>query len=139
MGASIYADSLTITTYILSLLWGVVSATVILANRRRRRLPFYYSGVLGARPRRVSTKPGAHAEIHRLSNSIAQPLSSLSPQATAQRPIPDAWRLPMQAATPEQVVIHIEPDGKLTNEQRDIQRIIQHLKTMSTKTNGNSP
>lgn len=45
----------------------------------------------------------------------------------------------MQAATPEQVVIHIEPDGKLTNEQRDIQRIIQHLKTMSTKTNGNSP
>jgi hypothetical protein len=134
MVASIYADSLTITTYILSLLWGVVSVAIVLANRRRRRLPFYYSAVLGVRPRKAQTKPGAHAETHTLGTSASHP----KPVATIAKPvhqaIPADWRLPVQSATPDQVVIHIEPDGNPTAEQRNIQRIIRHLQTMPKKT-----
>ncbi len=137
MVASIYADSLTITTYILSLLWGVVSAAIVLANRRRRRLPFYYSGVLGMRPRNLRTKPGAHAESQLLSASEVQFQVAPINAKPVQQAIPDDWRLPVRPANSEQVVIHIEPDGSPTAEQRNIQRIIRHLQTMPTNPSAN--
>lgn len=133
MVASIYADSLTITTYILSLLWGVVSAAIVLANRRRRRLPFYYSAVLGIRPRNHKAKPGAHAETPQLLPPT--PTETLEAPAARSLPLvaPEAWPLPIQATSADQVVIHIEPDGNPTAEQRNIQRIIRHLQTMPKK------
>src|SRR5262249_36763557 len=47
-------------------------------------------------------------------------------------PLPDAQRLPIQSGTPEQVVLSIEPNAGPTRDQRNVQKLIEFLKEVST-------
>ncbi len=46
-------------------------------------------------------------------------------------PVPQEWQLPLREAMPDQVVIMIEPDNGPTQQQKNIQRLINHLKKLN--------
>jgi hypothetical protein len=49
-----------------------------------------------------------------------------SPKVT---PLPEQWRIPIQEALPNQVVLSIEPNESPNNDQRNVQKLIEFLKT----------
>jgi hypothetical protein len=135
MLASIYADSFYISTYILGLAWVVMSLSVVLVNKRRRNLPFYYTPVVGWRPGNPDdpeTLLGAESYMESFRPVAERETLTVAPDLMPD--IPAEWKLQPQKAEPDQIVIHIEPDGAPTSQQRNIQRIIDHLKSTSEST-----
>jgi hypothetical protein len=126
---SIYADTLLVTSFILTLLWSFTVVTVTLVIVRRRKLPHYYTPILGR------TLLGRRVRHKLRPNLIPQPiLVHLRPpvelvieddptESEFLRP-----QIPAHLLESDQVAIHIEPDGSLSQEQQSIQRIIEHLK-----------
>jgi hypothetical protein len=51
---------------------------------------------------------------------------SPAPQITV---LPEKWRIPVREALPNQVVLTIEPAEGPTNDQRNVQKLIEFLKT----------
>ena len=52
----------------------------------------------------------------------------INPTAPKRPPLPDAQRLPVQAGTPDQVVLSIERSNEPTRDQRNVQKLIEYLK-----------
>lgn len=50
---------------------------------------------------------------------------ALFPQLT---PIPEAYRIPVRPGAPEQVILSIEPNDEPTDDQRNVQKLINFLK-----------
>lgn len=127
MLSSVYIDALAFCVTILTMLWGVVSTAIVLERKRQQQHPYDYLPMIylpGFRHRRQLPRPhkGASGAI-----------SYTSPRLTgAARHMMEVNHIPRQVGTPDQVTIHIEPDGIPTDEQRNIQRLIQHLQKMST-------
>ncbi len=119
-----YIDALFIAVYALSLAWMVVIVAIML--ERRRPAPLLIEN-------NHSADQTQEVPVMR-----AVPLFDVQPPANpteAMRVRPsNRWQFPARAGTPDQVVIHIEPDGTPTPDQRNIQRIIHHLQNMPTPT-----
>lgn len=135
MTISVYTEAFFISTYILLLISGVTSLALLLVLRRRQNFPFYYNPTLGLAVKAASPEANKVRAIRYIHPTmLAEPDPIHASQNTMPETIyhvniiPKEWRLPVQAGTADQLVIHIEPDGSLTDEQRNIQRIIQYLK-----------
>ena len=104
------------------------SVVALLSLLRRRRNPPQPSVAEIFAPLSDETRPMSAVE----DTQQFVPLGSLTARLmdpTAKRaPLPDVQRLPVQAGTPDQVVLSIEPSEGPTRDQRNVQKLIEFLK-----------
>ena len=135
---SIYLDTLFICLYIAGFVWVVVIVTIMLERKRRHTLEYFYSPIIGSKN-----------SNHNVASNTSQPriasyMTSFSPQAIQETVVAIAemedlitpelekeLQLPPKAANDEPLTIHIVPDGTKSQKERNIQRLIDHLKSTS--------
>lgn len=118
---STYIDALFIALYALSLAWMVVIIAMML--ERRRPAPLLLD----------KSRPADQTQEVPVMRAVNLFDVHTSSEAFHVRPS-HSWQLPARAGTPDQVIIHIEPDSSPTPDQRNIQRIIHYLQNMPTPT-----
>jgi hypothetical protein len=130
----VYIDALILATYAVGLCWVNLSVALLLTRKRQSSLPNHCL---------ESTYLTSHIDGDAQREGYARAIGIIPPQVLLDQqhapprqaaPIEAEWRLPVQAGSPDQVVIHIEPDGVQTEGQRTIQRIIEHLRKMPSTT-----
>lgn len=139
METRIYADALLILTYVLALCWVVVILTILLVRKRWQMLPAYYFPILGTtelipkRSNRALSAKQTPKPVQPLFGKQGATLPLIALEHAIKPDLPAEWRLPVQEGTPDQLVIHIEPDGTPTEAQLNIQKLIRHFQTMPTQ------
>ncbi|MEM6281863.1 MAG: hypothetical protein AAF787_06695 [Chloroflexota bacterium] len=128
-----YTDALAIALYTLSLFWLALGITILLERRRQLTLPYYFTQVINLSltaqhkhrlPPAIVTQEIPQVSVQSQTVPYTAMSRSLFFQEREQSPL-------QREGTPEQIVIHIEPDGLPTDERRNIQRIIDHLQSIS--------
>lgn len=138
---SIYTETLFITTYLLGMTWLLMSLAVVLVRKRRTNLPHYYTPILGVNfnrrnmpnvpsqsPRVMSYIPQTYQEM-----PMPKPIEPETSENGYLEHLPADWKHRANGSVGEQLTIHIEPDGTLSDDQRNIQRIISYLQKMPGK------
>jgi hypothetical protein len=136
---SLYIDALALAVYSLSLAWFVIFTAMVLEYRRQRIIPYYTIMTVVRTSRqqddeRNSPPPAQKIRaLNYVDGTITSEVKFIKPEASYTQPaLPNEWRLQPQNGKPEQIVIHIEPDGNPSQDQINIQRIINHLKQSSS-------
>ena len=106
-------------------LFGVVA---LLSLLRRRRNPPQPSVAEIFAPLSDETRPMNAVEDTQQFVPLASLTARLVDPTAKRAPLPDVQRLPVQAGTPDQVVLSIEPSEGPTRDQRNVQKLIEFLK-----------
>ena len=145
MSTGIYHDALIISTYILILLWVVIVLAAVLIRKRRNNLPYYYTPTIGYTTD-ASQSEAYHPPVRIIRHTDSQvPLNvretseSTTIAESHNDDVPVEWIKSGQNSATEQIVIHIEPDGAPTEDQRAIQRIIKHLQSTAAQSGHHNP
>ena len=128
MPVIVYIDALVLGIYAMGLCWVNLCVAIFLTRKHQSTVPHHLL---------ESTYKPTRDEAPPLSG-LAHAIGVVPPRifsdevavANQSEPLADQWQLPVQPGTPDQVVIHIEPDGLPTEGQKNIRRIIEHLQKM---------
>jgi hypothetical protein len=118
-----------LTIAIFSFSGGLLVLIILLSFLRQQRL-------LTQQPRLIPVAPKPAPPAPKDENRRPSRLPNSRRIAPELPPLPVAERLPIREGTPDQVVIMIEPDKGPTRQERNVRRIIDHLKEMDSSTQG---
>jgi hypothetical protein len=124
MTEAAFIEAIYLTTGSLTFMGVLIGLMVLVSLLRQRRLDYFYAVAL---PVVVDLPAAPITATREIVEVPAAEVDTPQPEEESAE-IDERWQLPVRDGTPDLVNIMIEPDGGLTRNEENIQRLIDYLK-----------